>query len=66
LLSSCDCFRLCAYLTHAECKTQNAANEWMLGNTLEMQDALEKGEPVFPQPEQQKHLERLKKLLEDT
>jgi hypothetical protein len=56
----------CAYLTHAECKTQNAANEWMLGNTLEIQDALQSGEAVFPRPEQQKHLSRLQKLLENT
>lgn len=55
----------CAYLTHAECKKQNAANEWMIGNTLEIQDALEKSMPVFPFAEQQKHLERIKRCLED-
>ena len=55
----------CAYLTHAECKSQNAANQWMIANTLEIQDALEQNIAVFPAAQQIQHLERIQKILED-
>lgn len=54
----------CAYLTHAECKKQNAADEWMIADTLEIQDALEQNIPVFPEPQQSQHIERIQKILE--
>jgi hypothetical protein len=54
----------CAYVTHAECKKQDDADEWMIANTLEIQDALEKGAPVFPEPKQSQHQNRLLRITE--
>jgi hypothetical protein len=56
----------CTYLTHAECKKRNAANEWMIANTLEIQDALEQGKPVFPEPQRTKYQNRLKRIAEES
>lgn len=55
-----------AYFTHAECKKQNLANERMIANTLEIQDALEQNKTVFPEPQQSQHQKRSKKLAEET
>lgn len=55
----------CAYLTHAECKKRNVANEWMIADTLEIQDALEQDIPVFPEPQRSQHRNRLKKIAEE-
>jgi hypothetical protein len=55
----------CAYLTHAECKNQNAAHDWMIANTLEIQDALEQNFAVFPEPQQSQHFARIQRILED-
>ena len=51
-----------AYLTHAECKKENAASQWMIADTLEIQDALEAGTPIFPEPQRTGHGLRLERL----
>jgi hypothetical protein len=51
----------CVYVTHAECKKRNQANEWMIANTLDIQDALEQGKPVFPEPQLTQHQNRLQR-----
>jgi hypothetical protein len=53
----------CAYVTHAECKKRNQANEWMIANSLEIQDALEQGKPVFPEPQRTQHQNRLQRMV---
>jgi hypothetical protein len=55
----------CAYFTHAECKKRDAADEWMIANTLEIQDALEQERAVFPEIQQNQLLNRLRKTLEE-
>lgn len=52
----------CAYLTHAECKKESAADQWMIAETLEIQDALERGKSVFPEPQRTKHRLRVAQL----
>jgi hypothetical protein len=55
----------CAYFTHAECKKRDAADEWMIANTLEIQDALEQNRAVFPENQQNQLLARLRSALEE-
>jgi hypothetical protein len=36
------------YLVHAECKNESESDEWMLGEAVEILEALEKNRPLFP------------------
>jgi phage-related protein len=36
------------YLIHAECKKETETDEWMLGEAVEILEALEKNRPLFP------------------
>jgi phage-related protein len=36
------------YLVHAECKNESESDEWMLGEAIEILEALENNKPVFP------------------
>lgn len=36
------------YLIHAECKTETESDQWMLGEAVEILEALEKNRPLFP------------------
>ncbi len=37
----------------------------MIADTLEIQDALEQGILVFPEPQQTQHIQRIQSILED-
>jgi phage-related protein len=52
------------YLIHAECKNESETDEWMLGEAVEILEALEKNRPLFPKHVllKQTAKERLKKL----
>jgi phage-related protein len=53
------------YLVHAECKNETETDEWMLGEAVEILEALEKNRPLFPTHVllQQTERARLQKLL---
>lgn len=42
------------YLFHAECKKENATDDWILGTGLEILEAIERGAPVQPERYRQK------------
>ncbi len=42
------------YLFHAECKKENATDDWILGTGLEILEALERGDPLQPMRYRQK------------